>query len=222
MRRAAPWLVRTGALLLLIAPFLPQAESGGEHLGAWSVLRRLAPKADGVQRLVVAAALFAPAVAGAAILAGASRPRGGPAALRFGTLGLLLGVSFLLSTTGSLLLTDGATRPVTPSSALAIAVFAVPLALSVIALARWMQGGPQHATGAFERLALALLLVLHGLLLADCGWGFLLLMEGIPNGTVRLLPGAGVGPLGGLLAAAGALIPAAPPRAAVDSAAASG
>jgi hypothetical protein len=222
MQRAAPWLVRSGALLILVAPFLPQAESGGARLSAGSVTRALASKADGVERLAVAAALFVPLLAGAAVLAGASLPGGGPAALRLATLGLLLALSFLLSTAGSLLLTDGATRPVTPSSPLATALFAVPLLLSVVSLSRWMQGGLGSATGGFERLALALLVLLHGLILADCGWGYLLLAAGTTNPQIRLLPGAWAGPLGGLIAAAGALVAGGPPRAVVDSAPASG
>jgi hypothetical protein len=222
MQRIAPWMVRLGALLILIAPFLPQADSGATRVGAWSVLAGAASPAGGLERLAVLAGLFAPVAAGALLLAGASLPGGGPPVLRLAGLGFLLLLSFALATLGSLLLTDGATRTVTPSFPLSILLFAGPLVLSGIALSRWMQGGLGKADGAFERRALALLLLLHGLFLADCGWGYLLLGPGIPNGMVRPLPGAGVGPLGALMALVGALFPAIPPRAAVDSAAASG
>jgi hypothetical protein len=222
MQRAAPWLARSGALLILLAPFLPQAEAGGVRAGSWSVTRDLAPKVPGPERLAVAAGLFVPVLAGAVMLAGAGLPGGGPAALRLAALALVLALSFLLSTLGSILLTDGVARPVSPSFPLLIALFAVPLVLSGVAVSRWMQGGLARSTGAFERLALSLLLLLHGLFLADSGWGTLLEAQGIPNGTLRLLPGAAAGPLGAAACAAAALLPPAAPRAAVDSAPASG
>ncbi len=222
MQRAAPWLARTGALLILLAPFLPQAESGGVRTGAWSATRQLATKIPGPERLAVAAGLFVPVLAGAVMLAGMGLQGGGPPALRLAALVLVLALSFMLSTLGSILLTDGATRPTSPSFPLSVALFAVPLVLSGVALSRWMQGGLARSTGAFERLALALLLLLQGLFLADSGWGTLLEAQGIPNGALRLLPGAAAGPLGAATVVAAAFLPAAPPRAAVDSVAASG
>lgn len=222
MRRAAPWMVRLGGLLLLVSPFLPQVDSGGTPVGPWAVARRSASPANRIERLAAVAGLFAPVVAGAFLVAGASLPGGGPAALRLAGLGLVLVLSFALATLGSLLLTDGATRAVTPSFPLSLVLFTGPLVLSGIALSRWMQGGLAKATGAFERVALAVLLLLHGLFLADSGWGYLLLGPGVPNGIVHPLPGAWAGPLGALLAVAGGLLPGLLPRSAVDSAAASG
>ncbi|HLY10058.1 MAG TPA: hypothetical protein VKW04_12195 [Planctomycetota bacterium] len=222
MNRAGPWLLRLGALLILISPLVPQGESGGGRVSAGSVTSSLAGKTDAVERLAAAAGLFAPVLAGLLILAGASLPGGGPALLRLATLGLLLAVSFALSTLGSLLLTDTATRAVTPSFPLSIALFAGPLLLTGTALARWMQKGLHSNTGSFERLALALLMILHGLFLVDSGWSYLLLPEGIPNGTVRSLPGAWIGPLGGLIALVGGVLGGLPPRSPVDTAAASG
>jgi hypothetical protein len=223
MQRAAPWLVRLGAVLILLSPFLPQAETDQGRMGALSVTSALAGKIGGVERLAAAAGLFAPVLVGVLLLAAASLPGGGPPALRVSLLGMLLICSFALATLGSLLFTDAATRTVTPSFSLAIALFAGPLVLSGIALARWMQGGLDRANGAFERSALALLLLLHGLFLADCGWAFLSLPGGgIPNGTVRSLAGAWIGPLGGLLAVAGGLLSAGSPRSAVDRVPASG
>ncbi len=222
MQRAGSWLARSGALLILLAPFLPQAESGGVRAGAWSVTRDLAPKVPGPERLAVAAGLFVPVLAGAVMLAGSALPGGGPPALRLAGLALVLALSFVLSTLGSILLTDGVARPVTPSFPLSVALFAVPLVLSGIAVARWMQGGLARSTGAYERRVLSVLLLLHGLFLMDSGWGTLLEARGVPNGTLRLLPGAVIGPLGAAIAVAGSLLPSAPPRAAVDSAAASG
>ena len=222
MPRAAPWLLRIGAVLLLVAPFLPQAETGGRSVGAGSMLTALAAKLGGVERAAAGAALFLPVLTGAVLLAGSLRPGGGPPALRLVTLALLLAVSFLLSTLGSLLLTDASARSVTPSFPLSIALFALPLVFSGASLARWMQGGLDRQTGAWERSALALLMLLHGLALADCGWGYLSLPLGVQNGTIRPQAGAWIGPLGAVLAAAGSLLPGAPPRAAVDTAAASG
>jgi len=182
----------------------------------------LAGKVSGVERLAVVSGLYAPVLAGAALLAGASLREGGPAALRVLILSFLLVCSFALSTLGSLLFTDAATRAVMPSFPLAIALFTGPLVLSGTALSRWMQGGLAQSTGAFDRSALALLIVLHGLFLADCGWGYLLLTDGIPNGTVHPLPGGWIGPLGGLLAVAGGVLSRPSYRVAVDTAPASG
>ncbi|HEV3028289.1 MAG TPA: hypothetical protein VG457_11990 [Planctomycetota bacterium] len=182
----------------------------------------LAGKVGGVERLAALAGLFAPVVAGAVLLAGASVRDGGPAALRILTLGFLVVGSFALATLGSLLFSDTATRTVTPSYPLAIALFTGPLVLSGTALSRWMQGGLVRSGGVFDRSALALLIVLHGLFLADCGWGYLLLTEGIPNGTVQPLAGAWIGPLGGLLAVTGGILSRPPSREAVDTAPASG
>ncbi|HLY75741.1 MAG TPA: hypothetical protein VKU80_16610 [Planctomycetota bacterium] len=222
MQRAAPWLVRVGAVLLLISPFLPQARSDTGSFGACTMISALAGKLGGVERLAALSGLFAPALAGALLLPGAGRPRGGGAALRVSTLGFLLVSSFGLATLGSLLFTDAATRTVTPSFTLAIALFAGPLVLSGTALSRWMQGGLDRSTGAFERSALALLMTLHGLFLADCGWGYILLSDGIQSGTVRPLAGVWVGPLGGLLAVVGGFWTPPPSRAAVDTVAATG
>lgn len=222
MQRSAPWLIRLGALLILISPFLPQARSDNGSVGAWTLTSMLEGKIGGVERLAASAALFAPVLVGGLLLAGAFFRAGGPAALRLAALGLLFLCSFALATLGSLLFTDAATRTVAPSFTLAVALFAAPLVLSGVALARWMQGGLDRATGAYERSALACLLILHGLFLADCGWGYLLLPEGIPNGTVHPLAGVWIGPLGGLLVVAGGLLAAFPPRSAVDTAPASG
>lgn len=223
MQRAAPWMLRLGALLLIAAPFLPQARVGERTLGSVSMTAALAGKLGGVERLAVATGLFLPVLAGLVLLAGASLPGGGPPALRLVGLALLLAVSFLLSTLGSLLLTDVATRSVAPSFPLTLALFAVPLALSGASLARWMQTGLDRSTGAFERAGLAVLLLLHGLLLADCGWGYLLLPgAAVPPGPPSLLAGAWAGPLGAALVIAGSLFLRLPARAAVDTAAASG
>jgi hypothetical protein len=222
MSRFAPWLVRSGALLILLAPFLPQVEAGGQAVGPGRAVAALEGKGDAVERLAVAGGLYAPVLIAVVLLAGSALPGGGPAALRAGTLVLLLAASFALSTLGSILLTDPTPRSGSPSFPLLIALFAAPLLLSGIALARWMQGGLGRSTGTFERGALAALLFLQGLILADGGWAGLLAAGGIPNGTLRLLAGAWVGPAGALLAAAGAALAAISPRAVVDSAPASG
>ncbi|MBV8881703.1 MAG: hypothetical protein JO332_17230 [Planctomycetaceae bacterium] len=223
MSPAAPWLARLGAVLLLLSPFLPQAETGGRTVGAWSMLAALAGQVGGVECLAIAGGLYLPVLTGALLLAGAWRPGAGPAVLRLAQLCLLLLVSFALATLGSLLLTDAATRSTAPSFPLSVALFALPLLLSGAALARWMQGGLDRATGTYERGALGLLLLLHGLFLADCGWAYLLLPGGASATVgVRPLATAWIGPLGAGLSALGALASRLPPRAAVDTAPASG
>jgi hypothetical protein len=222
MTRAGPWLLRLGAALILVAPFLPQCSTGSASLGPLTLPRPSNPAMPPMLRLAIDAGLFLPVLAGALILAGGWRKGGGPAALRVATLGLLLAVSFGLATLGSLLFTEASSRTANPSFPLSVGLFAVPLALSGIALSRWMEGGVERSTGAFERASLGLLMLLHGLFLADFGWDALMAAGVVQKGTIRLLPGAWLGPLGGLLAAAGVVLSSLPPRAAVDTAAASG
>lgn len=222
MARSAPWLLRLGAALILVAPFLPQVRSGGERLGSLAILTALAGKVGGVECLAAAAGLFLPLLVGLLLLGGASLRDGGPPALRLATLTLLLGFSFGLATLGSIVFTDGATRAVQPSFPLLLALFAVPLLASGASLARWMQVGLDRSTGGFERGALALLVLLHGLFLADAGWGYLLAASGVPGPTGRPLAGAWAGPLGAVLALAALYLGRVPPRAAVDTVPASG
>lgn len=222
MQRAAPWLLRLGAALLLVSPLLPQARAGERTYGAVTLIQALGSKVGGVERLAIAGVLLLPVLAGALLLAGSSMPGGGPAALRLAALALLVALSFVLSTVGSLLLTDAAARTVTPSFPLSIALFTTPLLLSGAALARWMQGGLDRQTGAYERGAVALLMLLHGLVMADCGWQYLTAPLGVPFGSAGPLAGAWAAPLGSVLAAAGAALSGLPPRAAVDTAPASG
>lgn len=221
MQRAAPWLLRAGAVLLLVSPFLPQADFGSPPATAAGGVTAPA-QLTAVPRAAVTLARSLPVLVGAMLLAGSLLRGGGPAAVRVATLGLLFVVAFVTATTGSLLLTDTGTRTASPSFALSITLFAAPLAMAGVSLSRWMEDGVDRSTGAFERLALGLLMVLHGLFLADTGWQLLHDLAAGQNGTLRLLPGVAVGPLGGLLAAAGAAFPDHPPRTAVDTASASG
>src|SRR5262249_15726749 len=138
------------------------------------------------------------------------------------TLGLLLAFSFALATLASILLTDTTSRAATPSFLLSIAIFAVPLLLSTAALARWTEGGLRAGTGAFGRAARAVLLLLHGLFLADSGWALILSAAGVPNGMLHLRIGAAMEPLGALLVAAAGILSGFAQRAAVDTAGASG
>ena len=213
MQRAAPWLLRLGAALLLVSPFLPQVAATAAPGGNTST------PTSAVSRAAVRFALHLPLLVGAALLAGSLLRGGGPAAVRVATLGLLFVVSFATATVGSLLLTDSGTRAMTPNFTLSLTLFAVPLALSGISLSRWMEDGVERSTGVFERIALAVLMGLHGLFLWDSGWQLMHDLGGAQNGPLRLLPGIAAAPLGALLAAAGAAVP---PRAAVDTAAATG
>ncbi len=213
MHRLGPWLLRLGAALLVISPFLPQAD---RPLIASSPSAR----PSSVSRVAVEGGLRLPVLVGLILLAGSLKRDGGSPALRVGTLVVLFLASFVTATVGSLLLTDTGTK--SGSFALSLALFAVPLALSGVALSRWMEDGVERSTGAFERFALALLMGLHGLFLAESGWQLLWQAAGGQNGTVRLLAGAAVGPAGALLAAAGAVLASLPSRAAVDTVSASG
>ncbi|HZE99646.1 MAG TPA: hypothetical protein VE981_21750 [Planctomycetota bacterium] len=219
---AAPWLLRAGALLILVSPLLPQAASAGRNFSPAGTVHALKGTATGTERAALAAGLFAPMAAGLVLAAGSLPRNGGPTALRLVTLCLLLALSFGLATLGSIILSDSTARPSAPSYPLTLAVFAVPLLLSSAALARWMEGGFGRSTGAFERAALAVLVLLHGLFLADSGWIALAGAAGAAAGSVRTLPGVWVAPAGALLAAAGAILASLPPRRAVDSAPASG
>jgi len=221
MERSAPWLLRIGALLILVSPFLPQAEAGAERYGALRIRRELASKATRIERLAVDVGLFLPAAIALGLLAGALKAKG--SLLRVPALALLLFLSFALSTLGSLLLTasGGSARPVVPGFGLSLALFLVPLLLGGVAVSRGMEKGLGDNPGLLERLSYAVLLALQGLFLADSGWALLVGMTG-SSSPVRLLPGAAVEPLGAVLFAAAALLSSPRTRAAVDSAPSSG
>ncbi len=221
MERAAPWLLRLGALLILVSPLLPQAAAGPERYGALRIRKELASKAARMELLAVDVGLFLPAGIALVLLLGTRR--GKRSLLRVPTLALLLVLSFALSTLGSLLLTasGGSARPVVPSFGLSLALFLVPLLLGGVAVSRGMEKGLGDAPDLLERLSCAVLLALQGLFLADAGWDLLVGMTG-SSAQVRLLPGAAVEPLGAVLLAAGAVLASPRQRAAVDSAPASG
>jgi len=176
-----------------------------------------------VARLGLDAWLALPALAGAAMLLGARRRSPPGPVLRAVLLALLMAVSFALATIGSILLTQsgpGATGPAT-SFGLELLLFLLPLLLGGVALARVVGGDFERSTGGYARLALGLLLALHGLFLLDGGWE--LLLSGMKqSGLIRALLGAWAVPAGGLLVAAGEAASRVRPRVAVDRAPASG
>ena len=208
-------------MLLLLSPLVPQAERAGVRVRP---LGGLGLAVSGVAQFGLEAWLALPALAGAAVLLGAARRRQAPGpALRAFLLTLLMAVSFSLATIGSVLLTlSGAGSAGPPTSfALELLLFLLPLLLGGVALARVVGGDFERSTGGYARLALGLLLALHGLFLLDGGWD--LLLSGLtPSGMIRALPGAWAVPAGGLLVAVGETASRVPPRVAVDRAPASG
>jgi len=214
-------MVRLGAILLLLSPLLPQFQIGSLTLSPLQACRRFDPQTPPMTLLGLRGWLFAPALAGAAVLLGARRSPG-PVG-RSAAFALLLPLSFALSTLGSILLTETAASPTGPavSFPLALLLFTAPILLGGAAFARLTGGGFDGSTGGFARLSIGLLLAVHGLFLMDSGWDLLLplLMQ---NGIARASAGAWAAPAGGLLVAAGEVLLRLRPRAAVDSVPASG
>jgi hypothetical protein len=139
------------------------------------------------------------------------------------TLAVLFAVSFALSTLGSILLTETGAGPQGPAASfpLCLLLFLLPILLGGTALARLVGGDFARSSGGFARLSLGLLLALNGVFLLDSGWPLLLAcirQNGIPHAPAA----AWTGPAGGLLVAAGEICSRFRPRAAVDSAPASG
>lgn len=218
------WLVRLGALMLLVSPMVPQCRLPSETVSPFLAVGGLAPAVGStLECLGLAAWLFAPFLAGAALLAGAWRSSAPSPAVRALTLALLLLVSFALSTLGSILLTLTGAGPQAPavSFPISLALFVLPLLLGGVDLARLVGGEFARSSGGFARLSLGLLLAMNGLFLLDGGWDLLLSwMNQI--GTPRALAGAWLAPAGGLLVAAGEILARLRPRAAVDTVPASG
>ncbi|MBI3855440.1 MAG: hypothetical protein HY293_07090 [Planctomycetes bacterium] len=217
------WFVRIGAFLLLLSPLLQHCEAAGRRFSPILIMGELSPVLAPLERLGLALWLFVPLVVGAALLAGAWRGLRPDAALRALTLALLLAVSFALTTLGSVLLTQtgGGPQAPLPSFPLSLLLFLMPILLGGLALARLVGGDFARSTGGFVRLSLGLLLALNGLFLLDSGWDLLLPLIK-QNGTPRALAGAWTAPAGGLLVVAGELLSRLRPRAAVDTAPASG
>lgn len=223
MASLSRWIVRIAALALVVWAFLPQVGPPG---GARSLVALLGESAGGkspVERLGLAAWLLLPAATGVALLAATtSRADPGPV-LRGFVLALLMAVSFATATAGSLVLThsgSGATGP-QPSFPLALLLFLVPLILGGTALARLVGGNAARSSGGFARLSLGVLIALHGLFLIDAGWELALplMKTGVPP---RVAAGAWLLPAAGLAVAVGEFLNHRRPRAAVDSAPASG
>ena len=217
-------MVRLGAFLLLVSPFLPQCALGAAWVTPLLVLRVHAPAViEPLEILGLGAWLSAPFLGGAVLLAGAWRSSGAPAVVRGLTLALLLATSFALSTLGSILLTLTGSGPQAPPASFpsSLALFLLPLLLGGVALARLVGGEFSRSSGAFARMSLALLLAINGLFLIDSGWDLLLSWLD-QNGTARVLAGAGVVPVGGLLVVAGEILARRHPRGVVDTVPASG
>jgi hypothetical protein len=218
-----PWLVRIGAILLLVSPLLSQAEAGGGCFRPLGFGGEFGMLTSGVARLGVEAWLSLPALAGLAILLSVRRRSPpGPVPRAF-LLALLMAVCFAMATLGSVQLTRSATGAAGPRTSfpLELLLFLLPLLLGGVALARVVGGDVERSSGGFARLSIGLLLALHGLFLLDGGWE--LLLDGIKqSGAVRTLPGAWAAPAGGLLVAAGEACCRLRPRVAVDRAPANG
>lgn len=216
------WIVRAGALLLLLSPLVPQIVLPGRTLSPVQVLREAQPTGSPVEWLGLVVFLGMPLAAGAVLLAGTWRRTEPGAALRGLTLAVLLPVAFAISTAGSIVLTgtgSGASTRV-PSFPLALVLFLVPLVLGGTALARLVGGDFARSSGGFARLSLGLLLALDGFFLLDAGWDLLLPLMKF-GGAPQAGAGAWFAPAAGLAVAAGELLARLRPRAAVDSAPAS-
>ena len=217
------WITCLGAVLLLVSPFVPHGALGGQTYGPLRTVGLLEAVGSPVAQLGVAAWLFLPAAAGAIVLAGACRRAPAGPFVRALTLAVLFAASFALATLGSILLTQtgaGAASPSTPF-ALSLLLFLMPLLLGGVALARLVGGGFDRSSGGFARLSIGLLLALQGIFLLCGGWDLLLSLIkqiGIPHAQA----GAWPAPAGGLLVAAGEALARIRPRAAVDTAPASG
>ena len=212
-----------GAFLLLLSPLVPQREAGGRSFSALVMAGELWPVTPPMEWLGLAAWLFAPLAGGAALLAGAWRRTTPGPGVRGLTLVVLLAVAFMLSTLGSILLTETGAGPSSPtvSFPLSLLLFILPILLGGVALARLVGGDFGRSTGGFARLSLGLLLALNGFFLVD-GGGDLLLSWIRQNGIPRAPAGAWLAPVGGLMVAAGEVLSRRRPRAVVDTAAASG
>lgn len=223
--------MRLGALLVLISPLLPQCDRGGTSLNAGGLLmdaaasispagtavnvsRSLAGISASTSPLgfaIYALWLFAPMGMGLVLLLGVWRPStGGGSAVRMLTLVLLLLYSFALATSGSLLLTEsaGGAQGAAVSFPLSLLLFLLPLLLGGLALARAVGGNFPASSGGYVRLSLGLLLALNGALLLDSGWA----PFGLGFAPTRILPGAWLLPVGGMLVAAGELLARLPAR----------
>ena len=219
----SPWLVRIGALLLLVSPLIPQVVLNGRGLSPLRSGEVLGLPVSGVAQLGVDAWLALPTLAGAAILLGTRRRTPPDPVLRALLLALLMAVSFALATVGSILLTRSGTGTTGPSTSfgLELLLFLLPLLLGGGALARVAGSDVARSSGGYVRLSIGILLALQGLFLLDGGWE-LLLSGATSSGLIRALPGAWAAPAGGLLVAAGEAASRVRPRVAVDRAPASG
>jgi len=209
--RLSRWIVRLGALLVLISPLLPQCDQGGASMNAGGLLVEVAASIAPLGFAIYALWLFAPMGMGLALLLGVWRPStGGGSAVRMLTLVLLLLFSFALATSGSLLLTESAGRAqgAAVSFPLSLLLFLLPLLLAGLALARAVGGNFRASSGGYVRLSLGLLLALNGALLLDSGWA----PFGLGVAVTRNLAGAWALPAGGLLVAAGELLARLPAR----------
>lgn len=221
MPRLSRWLVRLGALLLVLSPLVPQVGGGGRSYSAPVVLAEVRGILPAIVRFGLAAWLWVPLAGGLVLLAG-SRARPPGALVRIATLLLLFLVAFGLSTGGSIVLTETDTnsRPAPVSFPLALTLFLLPIVLASGALGRLVGGDFARSTGGYARLSLGLLLAANGLLQA--GWEEHDFPAIVHLGTLAPLVGAVIAPAGGLLVAAGEALLRLRPRSAMDTAGPSG
>jgi hypothetical protein len=197
-------MVRVGAFLLLLSPFVQQVKFAERTVAPVGMLAELGPALPPIGVLDVGLWLSAPLAVGIVILAGTWRSTDTGAVARGAAFVVLLGFSFVLSTLGSILLTEtGAqAQSICASFPLSLLLFALPIFFAAVALARTVGGDFASSSGGFVRLALGLLLALDGLFLLDGGWGILLTWTG-QTGNAGILPGAWMAPVGGFFVAAG-------------------
>ncbi len=200
MKRIGPWVPLGGAVVAAASFFLPQVEVGSRSwspFGLCAELADLLPISEFLYHVLwILSWLVVPLLLVAA-LTRRDPGRGGAGWVLFI---LLLLASFSLATFGSVLLTsvEADVRVAGPSTGLALALFALPLAASAVAVGRVLGGGDRRVTGRIVRASLGLLLALHALFLQGSGWEGLAAWDG-SGAAVRPLPSAWAPFAGGLL-----------------------
>jgi hypothetical protein len=209
VQRLPFWLTLAGSVLGIASFFIPQAEvhdPAPRFSSPYLDCLMLAGLVDTETLVYQTAVALAPVLACLLLLAGVLPGAAGSMFIRWFQTGFFLAWAFVLATLGSIYstlprgsLTGGASAD--ESSSPALLLFAGPIALATVVLARLIGGSEPRATAAIVRGSLGLLLLVAALF-----W--------LESPEVRWLAGAVVPLLAGtLIAASGALAWIRPPAA---------
>jgi len=172
----ASWLIRAGAFLGIAAFFVPRLEpSPGKGLeSSLSALLWLAETTDHEVFFIYAAGLLAPLAACLLLMDGTGGRNGASPLLRWVVLLFFLAWAFSLATMGSLVATlPSATGG--DETAATLLLFAAPLVLATIVIARVLGGSNPVSTGTIARGSIGLLLFLESIYdfrsPLNSGWG---------------------------------------------------